>query len=53
MEYNRICMENCVSFQEAAVGCLVIMELDFVIECVVTVGRNASAEGLVTLSGSC
>lgn len=53
MEYNRICMENCVSFQEAGVGCLVIMELDFVIECVATVGRNGRAGDLVTLSGSC
>ena len=51
MECNHICMENCVSLQEAGVGCPVIMQLDFVVECVVTVGRDGRGECLVTLSG--
>lgn len=51
MESNHICMENCVSLQEAGVGCLVIMQLDFVVECVVTVGRDGRGECLVTQPG--
>lgn len=44
MKCNHVCMEICVSLQVEGVGCLVIMQLDGIVECAVTVKRDGRVE---------